>query len=69
MISDICIRCLKFSSHSRENCTTSPVICCSKCFRLNYLTRDCCLPKMYLKNVERPQVFRMVGVQKNSLLY
>lgn len=54
----ICIRCFQYDHH-RSNCTNSPVVSCSECFGLNYLTKNCCkLP--YKSDEEYYQGFRMV---------
>lgn len=58
----ICLRCFQYDHH-RSECNNDPVITCSKCFGLNYLTRDCCnLPRR--PDDEYFQSFRMVGTDK-----
>lgn len=55
----ICLRCFAYDHH-RSECKNDPVISCSKCFGLNYLTRDCCgSPRK--PTDEYYQSFRMVG--------
>lgn len=60
--SSICLRCFTYHQHDRHACRRNAVICCSRCFRMNYLTRDCCNAPQKPSDDEYPQVFRMVGV-------
>lgn len=58
----ICLRCFRYDHH-RSECSNDPIITCSTCFALNYLTRDCCkLPRR--PNDEYFQSFRLVGNEK-----
>lgn len=60
----ICLRCFAYDHH-RSECKNDPVISCSTCFGLNYLTRDCCnLPRR--PDDEYCQSFRMVGKEKTK---
>lgn len=60
--SPMCLRCFQFDHH-RSECENNPVVTCSKCFGLNYLTRDCC-DRGWRQNDEYFQSFRMVGIEK-----
>lgn len=62
--SSICLRCFDYHQHQRQQCKRNAVICCSICYRLNYLTRECCDGPEQKQNDEYPQVFRMVGTDK-----
>lgn len=35
-----CLRCLKFG-HYRQNCWNKPIATCGRCFRTNYLRKEC----------------------------
>lgn len=60
--SALCIRCFDYGKHTRQECKAKSVICCSSCFRLNYLTKHCCNSNRDVPDDEYPQTFRMVGV-------
>lgn len=58
------MRCFDYHQHQRQDCKRNAVICCSNCYRLNYLTRECCKGPERNADEEYPQVFRMVGIDK-----
>lgn len=60
--SNICLRCFSYN-HKRSACTGNKVICCSKCYRINYLTRNCC-ELQDAADETYYQGFRMVGNKK-----
>lgn len=46
-LSRICLRCYSYNHGKDEPCKNPIVVSCSKCYRLNYLTKNCCdLPTM-----------------------
>lgn len=55
----ICLRCFQYDHH-RKDCTNHPVVSCSKCYSLNFLTRNCCELK-FKPDDEYFQSFRMIG--------
>lgn len=61
--SSVCLRCFDYHQHQRQNCRRNAVVSCSKCFRMNYLTRECCGGPKRFGDDEYPQVFRLVGTQ------
>lgn len=64
--SNLCLRCFNYN-HRKENCLQNTVITCSTCYRINYLTRNCChLPET--TDDEYYQSFRMVG-QKHTRFF
>lgn len=64
--SAVCLRCFQYG-HRREDCKNHPIVSCSACFGMNYLTRNCCQIKWRPKD-EYYQSFRMVG-EKNTLFF
>ncbi|KAL5283869.1 hypothetical protein ACFFRR_006262 [Megaselia abdita] len=65
MVSDmpICLRCFQFDHH-RSQCKNHPVVSCSKCYGLNYLTRDCCNEEWKSEDNQYFQGFRLVGIKE-----
>ena len=59
--SRLCIRCFQPETHERSDCTENAVVCCSSCYRMNYLTRDCCHAITNKADDEYPQTFRKVS--------
>lgn len=56
----LCLRCFEYGHH-RGSCTNHPIVSCSVCFGMNFLTRECCKLEWRPKD-EYYQCFRMVGV-------
>lgn len=60
--SAICIRCFQYG-HQRDDCKNHPIVSCSTCFGMNYLTRNCCQINWMPKD-QYYQSFRMVGIKE-----